>query len=79
MLSILDDGKLTNAEGGNTHDKASNLATDASYQDGFDDGIPRLPDIGWICDQGEVDPMERLSKVESAVFDASQQDLMSDL
>ena len=41
----------------------------------FDDGIPKLPDLGWV----DVDPMNRLYKAESAVSDASKQDLMSDL
>ena len=45
----------------------------------FDDGIPKLPDLGWVSDQGDVDPMNRLYKAESAVSDASKQDLMSDL
>ena len=53
--------------------------TSSDQNDGFDDRIPKLPDLGWASDQGEIDPMGRLSKAESAVFDASQQDLMSDL
>ena len=45
----------------------------------FDDGIPKLPDLSWVSDQGDVDPLCRLYKAESAASDASKQDLMSDL
>ena len=82
MLSIMDGGKVKNTESSNPHEKASHcspMVRLGDQQDGFDDGIPKLPDLGWASDQGEIDPMGRLSKAESAVFDASQQDLMSDL
>ena len=50
-----------------------------NQREDFDDGIPKLPDLGWVSDQGDVDPMNRLYKAESAVSDLSKQDLMSDL
>ena len=42
-------------------------------------GIPRLPDLCWGSDQGELDPLSRLHKVESGVSDTSKQDLMASL
>jgi hypothetical protein len=45
----------------------------------FDDGIPKLPDLGWVSDQGEVDSLCRLNTAESNASDASKRDLMSDL
>ena len=78
-LSILDDVKVENTEAVNPKDKVSNGSKGSNRQDDLDNGIPTLPDLGWISDHGEVDPLERLSKAESAVFDSSKKDLMSDL
>ena len=68
----------------NIHGQGANYGPGVAFslnkkQDDFDDGIPKLPDLGWVSDQGDVDPMNRLYKAESAVSDASKQDLMSDL
>lgn len=82
MLSIVDDSKVKHTGSSIPHGNFSSyspMTPLGDQNDGFDDGIPKLPDLGWASDQGEIDPMGRLSKAESAVFDASQQDLMSDL
>ena len=78
-LSILDEVKVENTEAVHPNAKDSDCPKSSNHQDEFDDGIPRLPDLGWTSDHGEVDPLERLSKAESAVFDSSKKDLMSDL
>ena len=78
-LSILDDVKVENTEAAHPNAKDSACTKSSNHQDKFDDGIPTLPDLGWISDHGEVDPLERLSKAESAVIDSSKKDLMSDL
>ena len=78
-LSILDDVKVKNTEDLHPNANDSNCPKASNHQEEFDDGIPTLPDLGWISDHGEVDPLERLSKAESAVFDSSKKDLMSDL
>ena len=78
-LSILDDVKVENTKASHPNAKDSACPKLSNHQNEFDDGIPTLPDLGWISDHGEVDPLERLSKAESAVIDSSKKDLMSDL
>ena len=83
-LSVKSVGRKQNEELSDVHGAASRNQPAVPQpagvgQDEFDDGIPKLPDLGWVSDQGEVDPMIRLYNAESAVSEASKQDLMSDL
>ena len=79
VKASIDEVKVENTEAVHPNAKDSDCPKSSNHQDEFDDGIPRLPDLGWTSDHGEVDPLERLSKAESAVFDSSKKDLMSDL
>lgn len=82
-LSVRDDVKEQNIDKFDTQQQASKYQPIVPQPLGgsqeLDDGIPKLPDLGWVSDQGEVDPLCRLYKAESNASDASKRDLMSDL
>merc|ERR1712096_206294 len=82
-LPIREDVKELNVCMSNTQKQGMNqpiLSQPLGNKREFDDGIPTLPDLCWGSDdQGEIDPLGRLTKAESAVADASKQDLMSNL
>ena len=80
-LSMMDEEKELNVyKNTQTQSRALNpIVPQPSDDKAIPPGIPRLPDLCWGSDQGELDPLSRLHKVESGVSDTSKQDLMASL